>query len=270
MTQTMSMKFQMIFPLANPYNSMFTRHFILLSTFLLVSIFGFGQIPEKPNPPRLVNDFASAFTKDEVDQLEQKLRVYNDTTSTQLTVVIVPTIGDYDMNTFAVELGRAWGVGQKGKNNGLILLWSTGERKVYIATGYGLEGALPDAYAKRIINNEIIPAFKEGRFYDGINNGVDSIINYLKGEYKAEEASNEEPPFWLLFFLVLIIFLFISFIIRKSKGGGGGLSGGMPYTTYTNWGPSSGSWGGGSSSSGSDFGGFGGGDFGGGGAGGDY
>ncbi|MFN3782912.1 MAG: TPM domain-containing protein [Spirosomataceae bacterium] len=248
---------------------MFTRHFILLSTFLFLSFFGFGQtIPEKPNPPRLVNDFASAFSKEEVNQLEQKLRVYNDTTSTQLTVVIVPTIGDYDMNTFAVELGRAWGVGQKGKNNGLILLWSTGEKKVYIATGYGLEGALPDAYAKRIINNDIIPAFKEGRFYDGINKGVDSIISYLKGEYNAEESTEDDGSFWIPFLIILLIFIVISLLNKRS--GGGGFSGGMPYTTYTNWGPSSGSWGGGSSSSGSDFGGFGGGDFGGGGAGGDY
>lgn len=264
----MSMKFQTIFQWANLPNSMFTRHFILLSTLLFLSFFGFGQtIPEKPNPPRLVNDFASAFSKEEVNQLEQKLRVYNDTTSTQLTVVIVPTIGDYDMNTFAVELGRAWGVGQKGKNNGLILLWSTGEKKVYIATGYGLEGALPDAYAKRIINNDIIPAFKEGRFYDGINKGIDSIINYLKGEYKAEEDT-EEDAIWMPFLIILLIFIVISILNKRNRGGG--LSGGMPYTTYTNWGPSSGSWGGGSSSSDSDFGGFGGGDFGGGGAGGDY
>ncbi|MFN3588052.1 MAG: TPM domain-containing protein [Spirosomataceae bacterium] len=248
---------------------MFARHFILLSASLLFSLFSFGQtIPEKPNPPRLVNDFASALSKEEVSQLEQKLRVYNDTTSTQLTVVIVPTIGDYDMNTFAVELGRAWGVGQKDKNNGLILLWSTGERKVYIATGYGLEGALPDAYAKRIINNEIIPAFKEGRFYDGINKGIDSIISYLKGEYKAEENIDDDGSILIPFLIIIIIFIVISFLNRKNRGGGG-LSGGMPYTTYTNWGPSSGNWGGGSSG-GSDFGGFGGGSFGGGGAGGDY
>ena len=177
-------------------------------------------------------------------------------------------------------MGRKWKIGQKGKNNGIVILWAPQDRKINIQTGYGMEGALPDAYAKRIIEQEIKPNFRELRYYEGLNRATDRIITYAKGEFKADENADEEISLLpILFFFLILIFI----IYLMSRGGGNRGSGNrgsrgnwMPYTTYSGWGTSSGNWGSGggsswgSSSGGGGFGGFGGGDFGGGGASGDY
>lgn len=235
------------------------------------------DIPPRPSPPRLVNDLAEALSPSERDALEQKLVAYNDSTSTQIAVVIVPTTGDYPIADYAFKIGREWGVGQKDKDNGIVLLWAPNDREVYIATGYGMEGALPDIFAKRIISNVIIPEFKNKRFYQGLDLGVDEIIRYASGEYKAS-ASDEGDSILGLFIVVFIMLLIVVLIIGKfnnpnngsprtrSSGGGPVI---FPYDTYSGWGRSSGNWGGGGSSGGG-FGGFGGGSFGGGGAGGSY
>lgn len=235
-------------------------------------------IPARPNPPRLVNDFAGILSSSERQQLEQKLRAYNDSTSTQITIVIVKTTEPYPIGDFAFQVGRKWGVGQRGKNNGLVLAWATQTRKVFIATGYGLEGAIPDAISKRIITNTISPAFKQQQYYQGLDEATTEIIQRASGEYKADpnRGNDEDGPGG--FFIILIVFLIIIFIIsRRNRGGGssgnrGGGWGGpvfFPTSTYSGWGSSGGGWSGGGDSGGS-FGGFGGGSFGGGGAGGDY
>lgn len=241
--------------------------------FSLTTVFA-QNIPPVPNPPRLVNDFAGMLSAGEIQSLEQKLVKFDDTTSNQIAVVVVRTVEPYDMNSYATKLGREWGVGHEGKNNGIVLLWATDDRKVYIATGYGLEGALPDAYAKRVVDRIIIPYFRQSNFYEGLDKGTDAIMKYTTGEFEAEPDEVGEFPFWAFIIIGIVIFLVIRAI---SKGGGGG-SGGMrrsspwPYTTYTGWGQHSGNWsgGGGGWSGGGGFGGFGGGSFGGGGAGGSY
>ena len=154
--------------------------FFLLSALTLTA----QDIPPRPNPPKLVNDLANQLNATEEAELEQKLVAYNDSTSTQITVVIVPTVGEYPMADYAFKLGREWGVGQKDKNNGIMLLWAPDDRKVFIATGYGMEGAIPDAIAKRIVSQEIIPEFKNKMYYRGLDRGVDAIIRYAAGEYK--------------------------------------------------------------------------------------
>ncbi|WP_266362382.1 TPM domain-containing protein [Tellurirhabdus rosea] len=233
-------------------------------------------IPDRPNPPRLVNDLAGILRPDEVQRLEDKLRRYNDTTSTQIVVLIVRSTEPYPIGDFSFQVGRKWGVGQKGKNNGLILAWSTQDRKVFIATGYGLEGAIPDAIAKRIISDIISPRFKNEEWYAGLDEATNEIIRRANGEYKSQGGDSDGGsnllPILLVFFFVILILIWIG---RNRGGGNRYRSGGptifpFPYTTYSGWGGSSGNWGGGGSGGGSDFGGFGGGDFGGGGAGGDY
>jgi uncharacterized protein len=252
--------------------------YIQIFFLLLLTMASFGQdFPAPMSPPRLLNDFAGALNSTEEETLEQKLRIYNDSTSTQVTVVIVKTTQPLPAGDYAFEIGRRWGVGQKGKNNGIVLLWATDDRKINIATGRGMEGAIPDVIAKRIIANVISPEFKNQMYFRGLDKGIDEIIKYATGEYKAEPVSEEDGS-GLAVLIFLIIFIFIIFtIIRSNRGGGGGRgfrnSGGggfIPYATYSGWGSSSGSWGGGGDSGGSSFGGFGGGDFGGGGAGGDY
>lgn len=234
-------------------------------------------IPDKPNPPRLVNDFVGILQAGARETLEEKLRRYNDTTSTQITIVIVKTTEPYPIGDFAFQVGRKWGVGQKGKNNGLVLAWATDDRKIYIATGYGLEGAIPDAVANRIIKNILTPAFKQQQYYEGLDAATTEIIKRAQGEYKDESSGNEGEGGGSGFIILIVILIFVFIWLSRRGGGGGNRSrGGMggwfiPYTTYTGWGSSSGSWGGGGGGGGgSDFGGFGGGSFGGGGAGGDY
>ncbi|GAB4045824.1 TPM domain-containing protein [Spirosoma litoris] len=235
-------------------------------------------IPDKPNPPRLVNDFVGILSSTERSQLEQKLRAYNDSTSTQITIVIVKTTEPYPIGDFAFQVGRKWGVGQKDKNNGLVLAWATQTRKIFIAPGYGLEGAIPDAIAKRIITNVIVPAFKQEQYYRGLDDATTEIIQRAKGEYKGDPAANTgDDDGGSGIFVALIIFLIIIFIIiRRNRGGGnnrnrGGGWGGPIFLPTPGWGSSGGSgWGSGGGDSGGGFGGFGGGSFGGGGAGGDY
>lgn len=230
------------------------------------------DIPARPDPPKLVNDFANQLNPTEKAQLEQKLISYNDSTSSQIAIVIVKTTGGYSMADYALKIGREWGVGQKGKNNGIVLLWASDDRKIYISTGYGLEGAIPDAIAKRIISEVITPDFKNGMYYRGLDRGVDTIFKYATGEYKADAPQDSDGQF-SPFLIFLVIFIILLIIISRNKGnnGGGGYrsSGGpifWPYTTHSSSGSSSGNWGGG----GGGFGGFGGGSFGGGGAGGSY
>lgn len=253
--------------------------------YLLLAITAFTSvraqdIPPKPDPPRLVNDLANQLNPNERQMLEQKLVAYNDSTSSQIVIVTVPTLGDYPIADYAFKLGTEWGVGQKGKNNGIVLLWAPKERKVFIATGYGLEGAIPDAIAKRIVSQVITPQFKAGQFYQGLSDGVDMIFKYATGEYKADpKQDNGDGEGFPPLLIVVIIFVVILIIIFRNRGGGGGNRGYrgigvppifFPYTTHSGRGSSSGDWGGFGGGDGGGFGGFGGGSFGGGGAGGDY
>lgn len=231
-------------------------------------------LPERPNPPRLVNDLAGALQPGEREQLERKLDTYNDSTSSQITIVIVKTTEPYPIGDYAFQIGRKWGVGQKGKNNGLVLCWATETRKVFIATGYGLEGAIPDAIAKRIVNETLLPYFKQGQYYTGLDAATTEIIQRAKGEYKGDpQQDTDDGGSWIFWVIIGIIILTI--IFRNRGGGGSGYRGGgigpvfFP-TTFSGWGSSSGGGFGGGSSGGGGFGGFGGGSFGGGGAGGDY
>ncbi|MEZ0539403.1 TPM domain-containing protein [Fibrella arboris] len=250
---------------------------MLLSLTLHAQVVPDDSLPDRPSPPRLVNDLVGMLSPGEVQQLEQKLVAYNDSTSSQLAIVVVKSTGLYEPSDYAFSIGRKWGVGQKGKNNGVVLLWATGTRKIFIATGRGMEGVLPDAIAKRIVSQIIVPNFKQQQYSQGLNEAVDEMFRRATGEYKAAPASADDSGGGELIIWLIIIGVIIFFVIRSRGGGGGGTryrgGGGMflPYTTFSGWGSSSGSWGGGGSSGGGGgFGGFGGGDFGGGGAGGDY
>ncbi|RYE26879.1 MAG: hypothetical protein EOP48_34845 [Sphingobacteriales bacterium] len=150
---------------------------LMFSVALVLSfLVGFAQnFPEKSNT--LVTDLTQTLSAEQLARLEQKLVTFDDSTSNQIAVVIVKTVGDYDINEYALELGRKWGIGGKAKNNGVILLIAIGDRKMSIQTGYGLEGALPDIYTKRIIENDIKPYFKAGDYYSGIEAGTNSIIS---------------------------------------------------------------------------------------------
>lgn len=261
---------------------------ITLSFGLQSSLLGQPTIPNRPNPPRLVNDFAEILSIGQKRSLESKLVAYNDSTSTQITLVTVKSLGGEEASFFAFQLGEKWGVGQKDEDNGIIILIAPNERKTFIATGYGAEGALPDAYAKRIVEDVMLPEFKKGDYFGGINKAIVSIKQYLRGEFttvQISESTKAHPLIPLLIMLAVFIFFVIlfSYIASKQKGDGYIYSGkGVKPFNGPQWGGntyggnrggfgggSSGGFGGGSSGGGG-FGGFGGGSFGGGGAGGSW
>ena len=225
-------------------------------------------IPKRPNPPKLVNDFTGTLTQQQVDALEAKLVAYDDSSSNQIAVVIVNTLDGHDVSDYAFTIGREWEVGNKDKNNGIVLLVAKEDRKVNVQVGYGLEGAVPDVTAKRIIENEITPNFKEGNYYRGIEEGTDAIIKATLGEYKAPEnyGSKKNKGISIGKIILIVIVLIIIF------GGGAAGAGGGTYMSrggFGGWTGGSGGgsgWSGGGGSSGGGFGGFGGGSFGGGGA----
>ena len=249
--------------------------FLLAFSFLAVS----GQnIFTPPSPPRLVNDFAHAMTPDQVATLEDKLVAYDDSTSIQIAVVTVNTTNDTAIEEYALKILRDWKVGNKKTNNGLVILAAIQDHKVFIATGYGMEGSVPDVTAKEIVENEIVPNFKQGNFYVGFNNAADAIIKASTGEYKAPSGyANRGRNVGGGSILGIIIFIFIILILisRGGRGGGGGLfsgSGILPFILGAMLGGGgrgdSGGWSGGGGGGG--FGGFGGGSGGGGGAGGSW
>lgn len=230
-------------------------------------------IPSRPSPPKLVNDFTNTLTKYQIEALESKLVAYDDSTSNQIAVVIIPTTGDYSVEEIGLEIIRRWGVGNKDKNNGIVLLVAKDDRKLRIEVGYGLEGAVPDITAKSIIDNDITPNFKQGNYYRGLDEGTNSIIKAAAGEYKAPAGYGSRKKKGIGW--STIIFIIIILLIAFSGGGRGGGSmmsrRGSGFTT--GWiignllgGGGSSSGGGWSGGGGGGFGGFGGGGGGGGGA----
>ncbi len=224
-------------------------------------------MPSPPYPPRLVNDYTGTLSASQISTLERKLVAYNDSTSTQILVLLVEDLQGYSVEQYATEIGHNWGVGQKGKSNGAVILVKPkkgSERgQVNISPGYGLEEYVTDATAKRIIEKEMIPAFKENDYYTGINNAVNVIMDLCSGKFSQDEyADGDGFPLWLtILFIIAIIVVF-----SKFSGGGQNYSGGGARTIWIPMGGGfgSGGFGGGGHSGG--FGGFGGGGFGGGGA----
>ncbi len=244
-----------------------------------------GQgIPERPDPPKLVNDFAGVLSADQVNGLEGELSAYARQTSTQIVVVTVPSLEGHDIADYSFQLGEKWGIGQKGKDNGVVIVFkpktAEGRGQVFVAVGYGLEGVIPDAVANRdIVDHEMIPRFQNGDIYGGLANAARVIMALASGEFTPQEYADKVSqggggiPFVVL--LVVIIFVISLFRGRRRYYTGGSnlpfwlLMGGMLGS-----GNRSGSWGnfsgGGGGFGGGGFGGFGGGSFGGGGAGGSW
>jgi uncharacterized protein len=253
------------------------KKLLLFSCLVLCAVLAFSQeIPQKSNT--LVTDYTNTLSSSDQQRLEQKLVAFGDSNSTQIAVVIMKSTGDYDINDYGQKLGRAWGIGQKGKNNGILVLVAMGDRKVSIQTGYGAEGALPDIITHQIIQNDITPRFKDGDYYGGLNAGTDDIIKYTKGEYKADKKAQNKGGGGGSAAILIIIVVVILIIIFRNRGGGGHIidsrGGASPFWWFLGGamlGRDSGGWGGfsgggGGDSGGGGFGGFGGGDFGGGGS----
>ena len=234
-----------------------------------------NAIKSPPSPSALVNDYTGTLTEDQKFALEQKLVRLDDSSFTQIVVVIVPSLSGMDVADAATELGRSWGVGNKKNNSGVVLLISKDDRKLNISPGYGLEGSLTDVEASHIIQDVIVPNFKGNDYYRGIDEGTDAIIAAVKGTYNtAREKSSGGGGRSIIPFIVIIVII----LIFSSRGGGKGGSfmssrGVMPFilgnligSAGRGGGGGFGGFTGGGGGSGGGFGGFGGGSFGGGGS----
>ena len=202
---------------------MIRKFFYLLTLAVLLynisGVIAYSQnFPEKPVPPRLVNDFAGMLNNEEINSLEQKLVAFNDSTSTQIAIVIVPTLMGYDKADYAQRLGEKWGIGKKSLNNGVLILVKPKQPdsngQVFIAQGYGLEGVFPDLTCAQIVDNDILPAFRNGDYYGGLNNAINSIMSLTRGEFSAEEYgqkgkknAGQHMPFGLILFIIFIIII---------------------------------------------------------------
>ena len=273
----------------NIIHRLITPQFILIV--LLFFVFGGAyaadEFPARPEPPRLVNDFAGILSGAQAASLENKLDAFNRRTSTQIAIVLVKDIFGYDKGDYTFKLAEKWGIGQKGKNNGILIMVKpksdNGETgKVFIAVGYGLEGAVPDITARKtIIAAEMMPSFKTNDYYTGLDRATSVLMSLTAGEFTAgqydEKVSKHSafPGFALLLVIFVVFMLFKRNRYRSvgADGSGGSLLGSLLLLSMLGGRGGGGSWndfsGGGGGDSGG-FGGFGGGSFGGGGAGGEW
>jgi len=238
------------------------------------------DFPEKQYPPRLVNDFAGMLNGREINELENKLVAFNDSTSTQIAIVTISDLRGYDVADYTQRLAEKWGIGQRGLDNGILVLvkprTNDSMGQVSIAQGYGLEGAIPDLACARIIDQEILPSFRQGDYFGGLDRATTVLMQLASGEFNADEYGEKEGSLGEIAPFIIILIIFIILLFSKSSGGRNQKhisDKGLPLwllLSMMNSGSNShrGSWGGfsGGSSGGGGFGGFGGGSFGGGGA----
>ncbi|MDI9257535.1 TPM domain-containing protein [Flavobacterium sedimenticola] len=257
-------------------------HILRLFVFFFITQMGFAQyeIPKKPSFQTSVYDYAQLLQPEEKSQLEEKLIRYADSTTTQIVVVIIESLKGEDIGILTPKWGHAWGIGgTKKDDNGVIILLAKQERKIWISAGYGLEDRLTAGIGGEITRNIIIPEFKAGSYYKGLDKGTDAIIDVFKGKYKGERKKNKSDGFPIL--PIIIIFIVLLIIIAKNKNNGGnsgGRGGGIDLADIIilsslgrGGGGGFGGFGGGSSGGGGGFGGgFGGGGFSGGGSGGSW
>ncbi len=258
---------------------------LLLLILISLNVFSISDsIPERPNPPRLVNNLSKQMpdflSSSEEAQLESKLEDFANQTSNQIVIIIVDDLAGLESYDFATHLGHKWGVGQAKMDNGVVILikptGGSGQRKYFIAPGYGLESVLPDLTCRQIEEEELLPSLKQKQYFDALDKTTSVIMSIAKGEYNSDaygkkHSKGKRIPKGII---IAIIFIIIFVVLGSSKGGGGrgGMSMGSGFFLGSMmgrcFGGGSGGFGGGGSSGG--FGGFGGGGFGGGGSGGSW
>ena len=264
-------------------------HKYILLLFLCLAAFGI-EAKNLPDPTgKLVSDYIQLLSSSEIQTLERKLVAYNDSTSTQIAVVIESSLEGDDIFEYSFRVAEKWGIGRSGKDNGILLYIAFNDRKLYIQTGSGTEGFLPDALAKRIIENTIIPAFRNQQYFTGLDKATNIIMQLGSGEYVSEgkqsafsqDSDKIAGGIVLFIFFIIFILIIMAIIYCKKKGNcdsgssGGGYSDRGRYSSGGGFGGFGGFGGGRSSGSGfggggGGFGGFGGGGFSGGGAGGSW
>ncbi len=198
---------------------------LLLLAFLPIASIRAQQMPDPMSPPRLVNDFAGFLTNGETAQLEEQLLGFNNETSTQIYIITVSDLDGYDPADYSTRIAEKWGIGQQGKDNGILILVKpkTAESRgeVFISVGYGLEAVVPDAVANRVIDQEILPHFRENSAFNGLNAATATLMALTRGEFTADQymQHNATPPGaavgGIIFFIIIMAVLFAG----RSKAG---------------------------------------------------
>ncbi len=250
-----------------------------IQRFLLVALTGvllmantYGQnLPARPNPPKLVNDLAGLMSSDQRDEMERKLVALDDSTSNQIAVVTIKTLDGYPIEDYANKLFRSWGIGNKKTNNGVLVLVALNDKQFRIEVGTGLEGAIPDITASDIMATKMVPYFRSGDYYTGLDKATDALASAAAGEYHVarERSDDSDGSTGIIVFIVIVVIIFL--IIRSGGGRGGmmsrrGSGTWIPPIWFGGGGGSSFGGGFGGGGGGGGFGGFGGGSSGGGGA----
>ncbi|HYX09521.1 MAG TPA: TPM domain-containing protein, partial [Bacteroidales bacterium] len=203
----------------------FKKSIFLPLLLFIPALAAIGQnLPERPDPPRLVNDFAGILSTGQEQQLEQKLENFSRSSSTQIAIAVVKSLDGDDISDYAFKLGEKWGVGQKGNNNGIMIVvkpkTASSRGQAFIATGYGLEGVVPDAIGKRIVEAEMIPHFKQNDYYGGLEAATNTLIDLTKGEYTAQQyaqRSRQQDNSGAWFFFAIILFVIIVSFLGRAR-----------------------------------------------------
>ena len=245
---------------------------LLFSLCFLSSTFGQYDIPEKPTKTSQQTAFydfgVNLLSPTQQQSLEQRLIKYADTTSTQIVIVVIPSTNGEDIAMLGAKWLAKWGIGDAQKDNGILITVAKNDRQVDINTGYGIEYLLSDRDAERLINRIIVPNFKAGQFYNGLDESTTAMMQMLSGNYEGTREKNT-PDFPIEPLVMFVIFIVIVVILSRNNHRGGGRGGKrsvagslLDVIILSNMGR--GGFGGGSSWGGSSGGGFGGGGFGGG------
>ncbi|RXR31474.1 TPM domain-containing protein [Flavobacterium piscinae] len=234
------------------------------------------NIPEVPSFQTSVYDYAKVLSDSEKKALEEKLLRYSDSTTTQIVVITIEDLKGENIGLLAPKWGQEWGIGgSQEQDNGVVILLSKNDRRIHISPGYGVEDRLTAGITGELIRNIILPEFKAGSYYRGLDKGADAIFDVLKGKYKGKRKNDKGgiPVIFILLFIV-ILFIIISKGSKNNRNGGSGRFSGPDLADIiilSSLGRGGGgSFGGGSSGGGGFGGGFGGGGFSGGGAGGSW
>lgn len=199
--------------------------------FLLFSLVGHAVVVAQKPLPELwglhVHDEAKVLSQQIVDRLENQLKVYEDSTSNQIAILIITSLAGEPIEEYSLQVAEKWKLGQKGKDNGALLLIAVDDHKMRIETGYGLEGVLTDALCSRIIRNELAPNFRKDDYDAGVTAGIDAIIEAIGGEYTADDTGNRSIEelggkqrllLGVFIFGILGIFTFIGLFVPGCSG----------------------------------------------------
>jgi len=197
---------------------------VVAITFLLLHQLGFAQynIPAKPSFQTSVYDYANLLDASQKKQLEEKLIRYSDSTTTQIVVITIEDLKGEDIGILTPKWAHQWGIGQAKEDNGVLILLSKNDRKIWIAPGYGVEDRLSAGITGELVRNIIIPEFKAGSYYNGLDKGADAIFDVLKGKYKGERKDNSSPGGGKIILFIILFIIIIIILSRNKRGGGNG------------------------------------------------